>query len=65
MAGDGSGEQPTKGLLRGVCCNEIESSRTKAMVIVKVSVHPQGLGPTEAAKAWYMRVVEKMKWTDI
>ena len=32
------------------------------MVIVKVSVHPQGLGPTEAAKAWYMRVVQKMKW---
>ena len=28
-------------------------------------VHPQGLGPTEAAKAWYMRVVEKMRLTDI
>ena len=35
------------------------------MVKVEVVVHPQGLGPTEAAKAWYMRVVEKMKWTDI
>ena len=35
------------------------------MVKVAVVVHPQGLGPTEAAKAWYMRVVEKMKWTDI
>ena len=35
------------------------------MVKVVVFVHPQGLGPTEAAKAWYMRVVEKMKWTDI
>ena len=23
------------------------------MVVVKVTVHPQGLGPTEAAKAWY------------
>ena len=32
---------------------ETESSRRKAMVIVKVSVHPKGLGPTEAAKAWY------------
>ena len=25
----------------------------KAMVKVEVVVHPQGLGPTEAAKAWY------------
>ena len=31
---------------------------------VEVVVHPQGLGPTEAAKACYMRV-ETMKWTDI
>ena len=23
------------------------------MVVVNVTVHPQGLGPTEAAKAWY------------
>ena len=35
------------------------------MVQVKVSVHPDGLGPTEAAKAWYMRVVQKMKWSAI
>ena len=35
------------------------------MVKVEVVVHPQGLGPIEAAKAWYMRKVEKMKWTDI
>ena len=30
-----------------------ESSKTRAMVKVEVVVHPQGLGPTEAAKAWY------------
>ena len=35
------------------------------MVRVEVVVHPQGLGPTEAAKAWYMRVVQKMKFEDI
>ena len=23
------------------------------MVVVKVTVHPQGLGPIEAAKVWY------------
>ena len=34
-------------------------------MIVKVSVHPQGLGPTEAAKAWYMRMVQKMRWNKI
>ena len=32
---------------------------------VEVVVHPQGLGPIEAARAWYMRKVEKMRWTDI
>ena len=36
-----------------------------AMVKVEVVVHPQGLAPIEAAKAWHMRVVEKMKRTDI
>ena len=35
------------------------------MVKVEVVVHPQRLGPTEAAKAWYMRVVQKMKFEDI
>ena len=35
------------------------------MVVVTVTVHPQGLGPQEAAKAWYFRVKEKMKWNDI
>ena len=30
-----------------------------------MTVHPQGLGPQEAAKAWYFRVKEKMKWNDI
>ena len=32
--------------------NEMESSRC-IMVMVKVSVHPAGLGPREAGKAWY------------
>ena len=32
---------------------------------VEIVVHPQGLHPAEAAKAWYMRVVQKMKWADI
>ena len=35
------------------------------MVKVEVTAHPQGLGPTEAAKAWYMRKVEKMAWRAI
>ena len=29
------------------------STGRKTMVVVKVTVHPKGLGPTEAAKAWY------------
>ena len=29
------------------------------MVLVKVSVHPQGLGPREAAKAWYSSLLHK------
>ena len=28
------------------------------MVVVKVSVHPKGLGPTEAAKAWFERATD-------
>ena len=30
-----------------------------------VSVHPLGLSPAEAAKAWYMRVHHKRTWADI
>ena len=30
--------------MKGSCC---------AMVMIKVSVHPEGLAPREAAKAWY------------
>ena len=41
-----------------ICCYETESSRTKAMVVVKVSVHPQGLGPVEAARAWYFSALK-------
>ena len=36
------------------------STSTEAMVVVKVSVHPQGLSPTEAAKAWYSRHLHSM-----
>ena len=35
------------------------------MVKVTVTVHPKGLGPKEAAKAWYMRTKQRMKWGDI
>ena len=31
------------------------------MVVVKVTVHPQGLGPTEAAKAWYSEGSEQIE----
>ena len=36
----------------GGAYNEIESSCC-SMVMIKVSVHPAGLGPREAGKAWY------------
>ena len=26
------------------------------------TVHPKGLTPFEAAKAWYLRVVQKLPW---
>ena len=43
-------------VLFGVCVegldNEMKSS-LHSMVMVKVSVHPAGLGPREAGKAWY------------
>ena len=46
------------GVWLGVVCkggcvdNEMESSFC-TMVMVRVSVHPAGLGPREAGKAWY------------
>ena len=48
------------GVWLGVVCkggcvdNEMESSFC-TMVMVRVSVHPAGLGPREAGKAWYSR----------
>ena len=35
------------------------------MRVEVVSVHPLGLSPAEAAKAWYMRVHQKRTWADI
>ena len=35
------------------------------MVVVTVTVHPNGLSPAQAAKAWYLRKKEKWKWCDI
>ena len=35
------------------------------MVQVTANVHPKGLGPKEAAKAWYMRTQQKLKWNVI
>ena len=33
------------------------------MVKVTVTVHPKGLGPKEAAKAWYLRTQQKQQWS--
>ena len=35
------------------------------MRVEVVSVHPLGLSPAEAAKAWHMRVHQKRTWADI
>ena len=35
------------------------------MVILRVSMHPAGLAPAEAAKAWYLRTQAKMSWSGI
>ena len=35
------------------------------MVVIKVTLHPKGLSPDQAAKAWYLRVVQKKKWWQI
>ena len=35
------------------------------MVLVRVSIHPSGLAPAEAAKAWYLRTKEKAEWKEI
>ena len=35
------------------------------MVLVRVSMHPQGLAPAEAAKAWYLRTQAKQPWSEI
>ena len=43
----------------------VPTAYRSAMRIEVVSVHPRGLPPKEAAKAWYMRVHQKRKWSDI
>ena len=35
------------------------------MVKMTIVVHPRGLGPKEAGKAWYLRKQQKMKWKNI
>ena len=35
------------------------------MVRISMSVHPAGLSPIEAAKAWYLRDEQHWKWGDI
>lgn len=35
------------------------------MVVISVTLHPSGLSPAEAAKAWYLRVKQRWKWCDI
>ena len=36
-----------------------------AMVVVSVTLHPQGLSPQEAGKAWYLRVKQKKTWPEV
>ena len=41
------------GVVRGGGVDKEVESSFYAMVMVRVSVHPAGLGPREAGKAWY------------
>ena len=34
-------------------------------MIFRYSVHPKGLDPFQAAKAWHLRVVQGMPWKDV
>ena len=34
-------------------------------MIFRYSVHPKGLGPFQAAKAWHVRVLQGMPWKDV
>ena len=35
------------------------------MVLHTMTVHPRGILPAQAAKAWYLRVKAKKKWREI
>ena len=35
------------------------------MVLVTLSMHPRGLAPVEAAKAWYLKTQAKKSWSEI
>ena len=35
------------------------------MVKISVTLHPSGLAPDQAAKAWYLRIKEKSRWNKI
>ena len=32
------------------------------MVVIRISLHPKSLSPTEAAKAWHLRLFEELSW---
>jgi hypothetical protein len=35
------------------------------MVVLSVSVHPQGLSPASAAKAWYLKTKQGFSWPEV